>query len=128
MGLPERTKAKFSVISTEEELRELANIPADCSIQLPEDMVGGIDGARERASVLVTMASITRSLQTLYDFGATLVNCGCGVHRVSFPPHCDVGLLGVPIHNPIQTSSSGLEFMVYVHRTTKHVVEIAGYV
>lgn len=46
--LPERTKAKFSVISTEEELRELANIPTDGPIQLPEDMLGGIDGARER--------------------------------------------------------------------------------
>jgi hypothetical protein len=50
--LPERTKAKFAVISEEAELRELANIPVDGPIELPESLQGGIEGARARDAAL----------------------------------------------------------------------------
>lgn len=46
--LPARTKAKFAIISTEEELRELAGIPAGGAIEMPADMLGGIDAVKER--------------------------------------------------------------------------------
>eukprot|EP00747_Dinoflagellata_sp_TGD_P087554 gnl/TRDRNA2_/TRDRNA2_163671_c1_seq1.p1 gnl/TRDRNA2_/TRDRNA2_163671_c1~~gnl/TRDRNA2_/TRDRNA2_163671_c1_seq1.p1 ORF type:complete len:125 (+),score=41.61 gnl/TRDRNA2_/TRDRNA2_163671_c1_seq1:259-633(+) len=46
--VPSGTRAKFAVCSSEEHLRELAGVPVDGRIELPEDLKGGLEGLRER--------------------------------------------------------------------------------
>eukprot|EP00928_Gymnodinium_smaydae_P025599 TRINITY_DN20339_c0_g1_i1.p1 TRINITY_DN20339_c0_g1~~TRINITY_DN20339_c0_g1_i1.p1 ORF type:complete len:324 (+),score=53.21 TRINITY_DN20339_c0_g1_i1:75-1046(+) len=46
--LPSRTQKKFAVCSNEDQLRSLAEVPEQSEFQLPDDLLGGLAGVRER--------------------------------------------------------------------------------